>query len=283
VVTGNPRGGIEFVAPGSIVRRIWGDGDMVLLVFAGGAAEFALNRAVDWLFFTGKLPADPIGRLFSTASYSQQIVFADAQTAERTLARIRAVHEAVEQARGETIPDWAHRDVLYMLIDYSERAHETLRRPLTPEEREDLYQVFNRVGKGLGISALPDTYLEWRRDRDLHLERDLVRGEGTRSLYSQYRAHLGRWRFPILRAVQSVIVPEHVLGLLGQKRAAWIRPLLRLYPLLANAGFRPLIRYLLMPSRYLAAVYELDTHAHGHSKTKPAHWRKTWELLRVGT
>ena len=43
----------DFVKPGSIVRRIWGDGDMVLLVFAGSAAEYALNRAVDWLFYTG--------------------------------------------------------------------------------------------------------------------------------------------------------------------------------------------------------------------------------------
>ena len=57
----------DFVRRGSVVRRIWGNGDMVLLVFAGSAAEFALNRAVDWLFFTGKLPGDPIGRLFATA------------------------------------------------------------------------------------------------------------------------------------------------------------------------------------------------------------------------
>src|SRR4051812_33768927 len=99
---------------------------MVLLVFAGSAAEFALNRAVDWLFFTGKLPADPVGRLFATASYSQHIVFADDETAERTLSGIRAAHAAVERQRGEKTPDWAHRDVLYMLIDYSERAHELL-------------------------------------------------------------------------------------------------------------------------------------------------------------
>ncbi len=52
----------DFVGRDSIVRRIWGDGDMVLLIFAGSAAEFALNRAVDWLFFPGKLPDDPIGR-----------------------------------------------------------------------------------------------------------------------------------------------------------------------------------------------------------------------------
>src|SRR5688500_2215524 len=116
----------DFVHKNSIVRRIWGNSDTVLLVFAGSAAEFALNRAVDWLFFTGKLPNDPIGRLFSTAAYSQEIVFADAATAAATLNRIRSVHQAVERARGERIPEWAHRDVLYMLIDYSEKAYEML-------------------------------------------------------------------------------------------------------------------------------------------------------------
>ena len=119
----------DFVDRGSIVRRIWGDGDMILFVFAGCAAEFALNRAVDWLFFTGKLPADPVGRLFATAGYARQIVFADDRAAASSLDRIRAAHEAVERARGDRIPDWAHRDVLYMLIAFSERAHETLARP----------------------------------------------------------------------------------------------------------------------------------------------------------
>ena len=42
-----------------------GKGDTILFIFAGaGAAEFALNKAVDWLYFTGKLPTDPLGRLF---------------------------------------------------------------------------------------------------------------------------------------------------------------------------------------------------------------------------
>jgi hypothetical protein len=67
----------DFVDPGSIVRTIWGDPDLVLLIFAGSAAEFALNRAVDWLFFMGEIPRDPIGRLFSTVRYAQEIVFVD--------------------------------------------------------------------------------------------------------------------------------------------------------------------------------------------------------------
>src|SRR5687768_17510352 len=160
---------VDFVKPDSVVRRIWGDGDMVLLIFAGAAAEFALNRAVDWLFFAGELPRDPIGRLFSTAAYSQHIVFADVATARRTLDRIRVVHEEVEGKRGQRIPDWAHRDVLYMLIDYSERAHEALAAPLTAAEKRELYSVFHRVGTGLGIPGLPHTYEEWRVDRELHL------------------------------------------------------------------------------------------------------------------
>lgn len=234
---------------------------MVLLVFAGSAAEFALNRAVDWLFFTGKLPSDPIGRLFVTASYAQQIVFADDVMASRALDRIRAAHELVERQRGQSIPDWAHRDVLYMLIDYSERAHQLLARPLDEAERQELYHVFRRVGEGLRIPDLPATYSDWRVDRDVHLHRDLFYGEGTAALYAQYRRQLGAWRYLLLLRVQSILSPEHVRGLLRLKRAEWMRPLLRLYPMLVRAGMRSLIQRLLMPPKYLDAVRALDHRA----------------------
>ena len=238
---------------------------MVLLVFAGAAAEFALNRAVDWLFFTGKLPDDPIGRLFSTAGYSQQIVFADAATASRTLDRIRAVHEAVERERGQKIPDWAHRDVLYMLIDYSERAHELLARPLSTDEQRDLYDVFYRVGTGLRIPDLPRTYVGWRVDRERHLRRDLLCGRGTEALYAQYRNQLGPWRYHLLRWIQAMLVPAHVRGLLRLRSGESLRPLARFYPMLVRAGLRPIIQWLLMPSKYLAAVQGLDHRAQAAS------------------
>ena len=252
-----PRG-TAFVARDSVVRTIWGNGDMVLLVFAGSAAEFALNRAVDWLFFTGRLPRDPIGRLFSTAAYAQQIVFADVPAAAAALGRIRAAHQAVERQRGQQIPDWAHRDVLYMLIDYSERAHEMLVRPLHPAERHELYDVFRRVGAGLGIPDLPPTYADWRVDRELHLHRDLFHGDGTAALYAQYRKHLGAWRYQFLLRLQSLVTPEHVRGLLRVQRAEWLRPLLRLYPVLVRAGLRATMQRLLIPSRFLGAVRALD-------------------------
>jgi uncharacterized protein (DUF2236 family) len=248
----------DFVTQNSIVRRIWGDGDVVLLVFAGSAAEFALNRAVDWLFFTGKIPNDPIGRLFSTASYAQKIVFADNETAVRTLDRINTAHAAVEGARGQSIPEWAHRDVLYMLIDYSERSYELLHRPLAGAERDELYDVFYRVGKGLNIRALPTNYGEWKVDRDRHMRQDLVRSEGTDSLYAKYREHLGTWRYRLLLLVQAVLAPAHVRGLLNLQSADWLRPVLRAYPLLVRFGMRPLVQRLLMPARYLSSARGLD-------------------------
>ena len=66
-----------FVSKDSIVRRIWGNGDTILLIFAGASAEFALNKAVDWLYFTGRLPSDPLNRLFSTVAYARLIVFSE--------------------------------------------------------------------------------------------------------------------------------------------------------------------------------------------------------------
>jgi hypothetical protein len=248
----------DFVARGSIVRRIWGDVDMVLLVFAGSAAEFALSRAVDWLFFTGKVPNDPMGRLFATARYAQEIVFADEPTASATLRRIRAVHQTIERRRGEEIPDWAHRDVLYMLIHYSERAHDLLARRLTSAERNELYDVFHRVGTGLGISDLPHSYAEWRVDRERHLRRDLIHGDFTDALYAAYRRQLGPWRYRLLLVVQSILAPAHVRALLQLKPVELLRPGLRLHPLLARAGLRPLIQRLLIPPQHLGSVHALD-------------------------
>jgi hypothetical protein len=247
-----------FVAPGSIVRRIWGDADTILLVFAGSAAEFALNRAVDWLFYTGRLPDDPLGRLFSTVRFSQDIAFADEAHARRALDRIRAAHGAVERSRGRSIPAWAYRDVLYMLIGYSERAFEVLHRPLTIPEREDLYEVFRRVGEGLAIPELPGTYEAWLGDRRLHMERDLDRSPLTDALYERYRLHLGRWRYEVLLKVQGMLVPDHVRRLLGLNRCGLVRPSLRAYGAAVRLGLRGLVHRRLMPPAVLPEIRRLD-------------------------
>ena len=86
-----------FVDKNSIVRAIWGNSDTILLIFAGASAEFALNKAVDWLYFTGKLPKDPLGRLFSTVAYAKAIVFSEKEMAYKAIKNINHIHASVEQ------------------------------------------------------------------------------------------------------------------------------------------------------------------------------------------
>jgi hypothetical protein len=176
-----------FVHKDSIVREIWGKSDTILLIFAGASAEFALNKAVDWLYFTGRLPADPIGRLFSTVSYARQIVFLNQEKAISAIDRITKIHEGVENARGAKIPEWAYRDVLFMLIHYSIASFEVLERKLTPAEKEEVYNVFFRMGMRMQINDLPVDYISWLPVRNEHMKSDLIKSNYSIDLYQQYK------------------------------------------------------------------------------------------------
>jgi uncharacterized protein (DUF2236 family) len=134
-----------FVDEDSVVKKIWGNSDTILFIFAGASAEFALNKAVDWLYFTGKLPSDPLGRLFSTVNYARRIVFSSMEKANKAIDNMKQIHSTVERNRGATIPDWAYRDVLYMLVHYSIASYELLERKLKEEEKEEVYNFFYRV------------------------------------------------------------------------------------------------------------------------------------------
>ena len=248
----------DFVERRSIVRTIWGDPDLVLLIFAGSAAEFALNRAVDWLFFTGGIPRDPIGRLFSTVRYAQEIVFVDEEKARRTLDRINAQHASVESQRRQTIPDWAYRDVLYMLIDYSERAYTLIYKPLSPRQKSDLFEVFLRIGEALHIPELPKTYSDWQLDRRRHLARDLTYSKQTAMLYESYRKHLGAWRYFLLLEVQALLVPDTVRQLLHLNSSDFISGLARTYGMIGSGALQSLIHTLLIPARYWSEVRKFN-------------------------
>jgi ER-bound oxygenase mpaB/B'/Rubber oxygenase, catalytic domain len=255
-----------FIAHHSVVRRIWGDPDIVLLIFAGAAAEFALNRAVDWLFFTNRLPKDPIGRLFSTVHYAQRIVFANEQDALATLTKISAIHSAVERGRGQLIPDWAYRDVLYLLIDNSRRAYELLHGPLSSREKDDLYSGFLRVGLGLQVKQLPTTFEEWEADRDAHLKRDLVYSEYTKMLFEQYRRQLGWWRYQLLLELQGMLVPEHVRELLQlAPKPLFMRPLVTAYSLVAQLGLQGPVQHALIPKTYWPQIKSLTPATREHA------------------
>jgi len=247
-----------FVEPHSVVRKIWGNSDVILFIFAGAAAEFALNKAVDWLYFTGKLPSDPLQRLFSTVSYAHRIVFAAHDDAFKAIDSITAIHKAVEHQRGSVIPDRAYRDVLYMLIDYSIRAYALLERPLSGEEKDDVFDVFYRMGKRMELPGLPANYRDWEKMRSDALRENLLKSRFTDDLYQQYRKHLGGLRYALLKQVQQLLVPDEVKKLLHFGPKPFARPLIGLYKLSAYTGLKPYIKAALLPAAYKEQIAALD-------------------------
>ncbi|TSD67615.1 DUF2236 domain-containing protein [Inquilinus sp. KBS0705] len=248
----------QFVAKNSIVRTIWGKADTVLFIFAGSAAEFALNKAVDWLYFTGKLPADPLGRLFSTVTYARQIIFSELDDALKAIDKITAIHQSVENARGAQIPDWAYRDVLFMLIDYSIRSFELLERKLTEAEKQDVFDVFYRVGDRMGLKGLPLTYMDWVIMRAGHLENNLLKSDFTTDLYKQYKKHLGAIRYSLLLQVQAIVTPKIVSHMLAIDKRVWIRPVLAGYKLSRALKIDSVLKGALLPAEYKSQIKGLD-------------------------
>ncbi len=248
----------DFVDKTSIVRKIWSNSDVILFIFAGSAAEFALNKAVDWLYFTGKIPSDPLGRLFSTVSYAQMIVFSDTETALKAIDKINSIHQGVEQSRGARIPDWAYRDVLYMLIDYSVSSYELLERKLSQEEKEEIFSVFQRVGKRMGLKELPEDYTEWLYSRKAHLRDDLVNGHFTKDLYKQYKKHLGSVRYLILLECQKLVVPSIVAELLKFGNSVKARMLMNLYLFSRKIKVDGLVKNILLPAEYSTQIKDLN-------------------------
>ncbi len=247
-----------FVEKNSVVRKIWGKSDTILFIFAGAAAEFALNKAVDWLYFTGKLPADPLGRLFSTVRYARKIVFSSMEEANKAIDTMRQIHTAVEQNRGAAIPDWAYRDVLFMLIHYSIAAYELLEKKLTDEEKEEVHNVFYRVGTRMGLKDLPLTYNKWLPARETHLLQDLQKSNYTEDLFKQYKKHLGAMRFKVLIEGQKLVVPQSVKKLLQFSNFSLLTPVVPLYKISRLMKMDWLLKNILLPSDYKDQINELN-------------------------
>jgi hypothetical protein len=248
----------QFVNQNSIVRQIWGKGDTILFIFAGASAEFALNKAVDWLYHTGKLPADPLGRLFSTVAYARQIIFSDYDTAIQSIHKITAIHKGVEQSRGAQIPDWAYRDVLFMLIDYSIRSYEVLERPLTLEEKQEVFDVFYKVGFHMQLTGLPATYHHWQQMRQQHLRDNMLNSHFTIDLYRQYRKHLGFIRYNMLIQAQILVVPLSVNQMLNLGVIPLLKPVIGVYKVFRMFKLQNMLKNAILPKQYKAQIMDLD-------------------------
>ena len=247
-----------FVERNSIVRKIWGKSDTVLFIFAGASAEFALNKAVDWLYYTGKLPKDPLGRLFSTVGYARKIVFSSTDQANQSIDFIRDIHISVEKSRGTAIPDWAYRDVLFMLIHYSIASYELLETKLNDSEKEEVYTVFYRLGLRMGLKELPNNYIEWLPIRNQHLIENLEKSKFTVDLFKQYKKHLGIFRFNLLLGVQKLIVPKIAKDKLFKNNFSILKPIIKVYKISKLVKMDAAIKNLLLPSEYKNQIKEID-------------------------
>lgn len=249
-----------FVDKRSVVRTIWGKSDTILLIFAGASAEFALNKAVDWLYFTGRLPADPLGRLFTTVSYARAIVFSEKDAALRAIDAMAAIHSTVEATRGVRIPEWAYRDVLFLLIDYSIRAFEVLERKMSQAEMNEVFETFHQIGTRMGLNGLPETFDAWQKMRDDHLKKNLQHSAYTVDLFNQYHKHLGRVRYRILLEVQMLVVPDTVRALLHFRKLSLIHPLLILYKASRFLKLDRIVKSHLLPANYKKQIEAMDTY-----------------------
>jgi hypothetical protein len=250
----------------AVTQRVWGNVDTVMLIFAGAAAEFAVNRAVDWLFWTNALPSAPIKRFFETVSYAQAVLLGDPRTVAKKMAAINGAHRGVERSRGYAIPAWAYRDVLFMLIDYGERAHRVVYGPMTPADRQAHWVLMRELGEELHITDLPADYPAYQAARHRHLLENTARTAWTDQLYAAYRKDLGPIRMPLLLHLQASLLPEHVAGLLGLRRRAYMDRLLRLYRHVPHTLVPHLAPWLL-PRQYFGQMTALTRPASNRPQT----------------
>lgn len=153
-----------------------------------------------------------------------------------------------------------YRDVLFMLIYYSIASYELLEKKLSDEEKEEVYNVFYRVGARMGLKELPLTYTAWLPVRQSHLEADLKKSEYTVDLFKQYKKHLGAMRFKVLIEGQKLVVPEVVKELLNFKDFSLLTPAVPLYKLSRLMKMDWLIKNILFPPDYKDQINKLDVH-----------------------
>ena len=187
------------------------------------------------------------------------LFFADPTGAADAVERINRIHRSVEEARGEEIPQWAYRDMLFILIDYGKRAHEVVFGPMTEAERASHFGVGLALGRAMHLSGLPSTYAAYRVQRHQQLLEDYARGPLTDDLYASYCRALGPWRYRLLRLVQASVLPEELRDVLRLEPHPLVDELLQCYRFVPGGGnkLRPL-HGVLLPGRFAKRLRDME-------------------------
>lgn len=167
-----------YFPPGrSLARRVHGERSVGLLY----GQRALLIGALEPLTYTGTMlstrSADrPFERLARTAKMQETVFLGSREEADAVLARVRRLHERVEgtlpEAAGAHPAGAAYSAfdpelmlwTLAVIADSGRVMYETMVRPLSEAEREDLWQDYVRFGElfGLAREAMPASYREFR-------------------------------------------------------------------------------------------------------------------------
>jgi hypothetical protein len=145
-----------------------------------------------------------------------------------------------------------------MLIHYSIASFELLERKLRKEEKEELFNVFYRVGHRMGLKELPSTYDAWLIAREVHMKNDLAKSNYTEDLFRQYKKHLGVVRYKVLTEAQLLVIPQQVKDLLQPGRFSILKPIVPFYKLTKLVRMDWLVKKILLPATYKKQIAALD-------------------------
>jgi len=212
----------------TVAQRIWSDPTCLLLIFAGGSAEFAVH---------------PNGRFISTIDYLRQMLVVSAEQREPLAKALRGLHRDIEEHRGGQIPDVAYRDVLSMDIYYSIVAAEWVYgKAFDSRQRDEVVAEMVMFGAQMGIPNLPSSYLELCQMRQKRFE-SYHQSEFTDRLLKSYRRALGLVGYHSLLGTYPLLLEDELWS-----KMPFRRPLLSsvlkstLHPLwrtgLINLGYR---------------------------------------------
>lgn len=237
-----------------ITRTIWGDADNVLLIYAGAAAEFALNPENHWLFYTGKLPSDPLRRFEKTLQYQRKLFFTPQEVVPALAKHIKDIHSDLEQKRsreqGEIkISDQAYLQVFSMLIEYGILGYEYLqRRKMTDEERETYFSDIRSIALMMEIRDFPEDYCEYSTRRARMIESELHCNVFTQELMAAYRKSLAPFCYWGLLQFQARFIHPMLACRLELKTnrlfwaAYWLYPRIRFHQPLCNGLFSLMLK-----------------------------------------
>jgi uncharacterized protein (DUF2236 family) len=168
----------HYFPPGrSLARRVHGDRAVGLLY----GQRALLIGALEPLTYTGTMQSTrsanlPFRRLARTAKIQETVFLGTREEADRALAAVHRLHETVNGELAEAAgphpagTPYSAFDpelmlwTLAVIADSGREMYETMVRPLSPGEREDLWQDYVRFGElfGLPRGEVPSSHLEFR-------------------------------------------------------------------------------------------------------------------------